>query len=440
MTYCNKNTILNFLIIFGVIIFWCIRLTFSSGMLTPDSIQYFNQANSFWEYKVNFPLGYPLAIKVLSFITGSFFTASKLLNLLSYLGIIIFSYRKKFYFSQTLIVFSFYPFINFYSYSISEPLYFFINYIIIYTIYGIIQNGFRVKTSVVLFFLFFLLVSVRFSGLFIFAISIIFMAYIAYKKKYSVLSFLNTATLSALGVIIYLVINYLYCGYLFGKRDHLQVEYVEFFNIFIPKMISSVGNNFSIFNAILHKGILSRISFLNIYVGLGMIFFSFLYAVIKRKEISEFSIYLLFGFSDILISLFYSYYTTYIDASIRIQSNAYLYLILFIVINLPKNTINYLKIFIISILIFNSITLFIYSENIKTYISRYEKLIDSSSRDKKIFIIYKNINDNNERNDSRLLLFKAILIDRNYQIIESNATDHYDSKYYIRTSDITGKP
>lgn len=436
----SKNTLLDFLVISCSLMFIYIRLVYSSGMLTPDSIQYFNQANDFWKYKVNFPLGYPLTIKTLSFITGSLFSASKLINLFSYLGIIIFSYRKKFYFSQTLIVFSFYPLINFYSYSISEPLYFFINYIIIYIISKIIDSGFSAKSSITLFSLFFLLVSVRFSGIFIFAVSILFMLYITFKKKYSLRSFLNTAALSSLGIIIYLIINYLYCGYIFGKRNHLEVKHIEFFSVFVPKMIFSIGKNFSIFNAILHKGILAKISFFHMYVGLGMIFFPVLYALIKKKEISDFSIYLLFGFGGILVSLFYSYYITYIDDSIRIQSNAYLYLILFIVINLPKNTINYIKILIIGILIFNSVTVLIYSENIKTYISRYEKLIDSSSRDKKMFIIYKNINDNNERNDARLLLFKAILIDKNYQIIESNATDHHEFEYYIRTSDITGKP
>jgi len=433
----SKNTLLNVLVIFCSLIFISIRLMYSSGMLTPDSIQYLKQADNFWEYKTNFPLGYPLAIKIASCITGSLFTASKLVNLFSYLGVIIFSYRKKFYFPQTLIVFSCYPLINFYAYSISEPLYFFINYLVIYTVYQIIQNGFTAKRSVILAILFFLLISVRFSGIFVFAVSSFFLAYITLKKRITLSSFLKTALLSASGSILYLMINYLYCGYILGERNHLTVESAEFFTVFIPNTISSFGNDFSIFNAILHKALLARVSFLNVYAGLGMIFSAFLYAIIKRKSITPFSGYLLFGFTGILISLFYSYYTTYIDDTIRIKSNAYVYLFLFIVINLPREIIGYIKIIIIGTLIFNSVTVFIYSENIMTFISQYEKTISNAPPEKKIHIIYKNIKDKNERNNARLLLFKAILIDKGYQIIESDSAVNLTSEYYIMTSDIT---
>ncbi|MDQ1102447.1 hypothetical protein [Chryseobacterium sp. SORGH_AS_1048] len=181
----KKSRILDCIIILGTLSFFVLKVIYSSGDLTPDSIQYVLQAKDFWNYKVNFPLGYPLAIKTLSYITGSFFTASKVVNILSYLGIVLFSYRKKFYFPQTLVIFSFYPFMGLYTYSLSEPLYYFFNYLIIYCVYRISRERFSPKYSIYLGILFFMLVSVRFSGIFVFAVSILFLALLTWKKKLS---------------------------------------------------------------------------------------------------------------------------------------------------------------------------------------------------------------------------------------------------------------
>jgi len=70
----NKSRLLDRLVILGTLSFLVLKFIYSSGDLTPDSLQYFLQAKDFWTYQVNFPLGYPLAIKILSYVTGSFFS------------------------------------------------------------------------------------------------------------------------------------------------------------------------------------------------------------------------------------------------------------------------------------------------------------------------------------------------------------------------------
>lgn len=431
----KKSRLLDCIVILGTLSFLVLKFIYSSGDLTPDSLQYFLQAKNFWTYKVNFPLGYPLAIKILSYVTGSFFSASKWVNILSYIGIVLFSYRKKFYFPQTLIIFSFYPFTGFYTYSFSEPLYYFFNYLIIYYVYRIIAEDFKTKYTVYLGILFFMLVSVRFSGIFVFAFSMLFLALISRRKKYSVQSYLYTAAAASLGILSYLMINFMYCGHALGDRSHLQQVPVNIFSVFIPHFLYSLFHDFSLFNGILHKGILSRISFIQVYAGFLLITGGILLVIKKGKKLSSFNFYLVLCFSGILLSLLYSYYTTVIDDDIRIKSNAFLYLAMIIVFNIPLRTLNSLKVFVILILILNSVTVLTYYKRADLLLDKYDAFISNCAH-KKVNIIYKNFRDKHERNNAAVLFFKTRLIDKGFDMIESESPVTSGSGCRISTSEI----
>jgi hypothetical protein len=431
----KKNNILDSFVIAGVMIFFSINILFSSGQIRPDSIQYFLQAQDFWNYKVNFPLGYSFCIKIFSLITSNYFIASKLINILSYLTIILFSYKKKFFFPQTILIFSFYPFVNFYFLSLSEPLFYLFNYLIIYVIYKIIEKGFSTKYTFSLGALFFFLISVRFSGLFIFFTAILFLGLITYKKKYSLKSFLIVFIISSIGVLSYLIINYCYCGFILGQREHLKLIHASGIE-FTLKLALSTFKHFSFLNIFISKGIISRISFLNVWIGASILIISFVIVWKKRKKLNYFNYYLIFSLLGITASLVYSFYTTKIDDSIRIKSNVYLYLLFFLSLNISKNAVNYCKIFSIIGLYINIFTVVEYSKSIFYHIKKYEVLI-SNSHDKTIEILYEDLNDNTITSHAQILFFKTILIDKGYKIYEGEKKPNpKNSKYHIKASDI----
>lgn len=418
MNYLNdthkKISLLDYTIFFGAIAFFTLKVIYSSGELSPDSIQYLSQAQNLWDFKANFPLGYSLFIKMISLFTGSLFISSKLVNLLSYIGVVLFSYRKNFFLPHTILIFSFYPLINMYPLTSSEPLYYLINYLIIYYTYQYIQNGFSIKDTVILFILSFILVSVRFSGIFVIVSLVGFLIYFNFKRKESLKALIFPAVAVSAGGILYLIVNYFYSGFFLGARDHLHLSPappVEF----LSKIFQSTLQDFSFLNMIIHKGVLSRITSLHIFVSAALLVLFIFIIFKKRKDLSFFNLYLIFSFIGITLGILYSYYTTAIDHSIRVKSNAYLYLIFFIFLNLPTNSLKYIKIFTILILGLNIITIFKYSESILSYRSRFNKMV-CTTKEKTAYITYKNVMDLNETNHSSVLLFQAYLIDKGYSI------------------------
>ena len=92
------------------------------GRINPDSIRYMRQANIFPIIdNTTAPLGYPLIIKFFTFFGLDEFWGSKIVALLSYLFIIIFAYKKKFYFKETILVGAIFSFVSIFSYTMSEP-------------------------------------------------------------------------------------------------------------------------------------------------------------------------------------------------------------------------------------------------------------------------------------------------------------------------------
>ena len=155
----------------------------------------------------------------------------------------------------------------------------------------------------------------------------------------------------------------------------------------------------------------------------------------KGKKTGCFNFYLVLCFSGILLSLLYSYYTTIIDNNIRIKSNAFLYLAMIIVFNIPRYTLNSLKVFVIAILFLNNFTVLIYYNRTDFLLNKYDASI-SNCADKKITIVYKKFKDKDEQNHAAVLFFKARLIDKGFDIFESESPVPSESDCRINTSEI----
>lgn len=432
MNYFNfffdkKNTFAYYILISISFIFLLIRTFFSSGEIPPDGIQYLLQAKDFCTYKVNFPLGYPLFIKIISFFSGSYLIASKIINILSFATIICFSRYKNFFFKETVLLFCFYPFINFFPSTLSEPLFFLLNYLIIYMIYHLEEKNISLKTSAVFFILFFLLVSVRFTGIFILFSLNIYTLYLIKTKQISLKNFLTVNILSSLGAISYLVINYLYSGFALGDRRHLLTGNKDII-AFSKEFILSVFRDFSFLNEILHKSILLKFSSLHLYLGVFII--SLFLALCIFKSQKKFGIYLIISSAIIFLGLFYSQYTTKIDNTIRIKSNLYFYIVFFILINCSSLIKKMLTIFFSAIIILNVYTLMLFSETVFQRINYLTTLI-SKAKNQNIEILYR---DNQQvRSNAGLLLFKAMLIDRKIEFserTEKNGAKHSNTVTY----------
>ncbi|KQR95473.1 hypothetical protein ASG01_06415 [Chryseobacterium sp. Leaf180] len=411
----KKKGLTEIIIFLSAIAFICIKTVFSSGELSPDSIQYFLQAQNFWEYKVNFPLGYAFLLKIFSNFTGSLFIASKVISLLSYASIIIFSYRRKFFFTQTLILFSFYPFIGQFSSSLSEPFFFLLNFLILYSVYKTATDQFSWKYPIILFALFFLLTATRFSALFILVSVTAFFLYLFLKNKLTFLRFVLLTNASILGVILYLCINKLYCGSFLGARDHLLITQCSFFD-FISGFLSSSAKDLSFLNGILHKILQQKINFFHIYTGVITFLSALIIVLKKRKSFKDFDIFLLFSFSIVFLGIGYSYYTTQIDNTVRIKSIAFFFLLFFVLINIPEQTLKIYAGISLLICLLNIFTVVKNSQNITVYIKKMEGIVDNYPST----IVFSDLKQ--QRSASPILLLKSMIIDKGLKFEESQSS------------------
>ncbi|GEN74947.1 hypothetical protein CHA01nite_06870 [Chryseobacterium hagamense] len=154
-----------------------------------------------------------------------------------------------------------------------------------------------------------------------------------------------------------------------------------------------------------------------------------------KKKLNYFDIYLIFSFLMVFAGIIYSYYTTKIDNSARIKSNANLYLLLFLILNMRFKYINLFKIFIIFILCVNTLTLIKYYEPISGYSKKFSSLICRPDTEN-VCIVYKDYQT--ERVKPKVMMFKAFLIEKGYKIIENKDSAQYKnpSDCYIQTDRI----
>lgn len=205
-----------------VIVYFLQPFFFSNGGIGADSLSYFGIAADLPNPETNlFPLGYPILLRVLYNVVHDWFWASKILNVLFVIGILSFSYFRKFYFRETVLLFTgktcFFVFLQ----AMSEGPFIFLLYFLFYFLHQIFakkNRGFQnaVMASIILIVMF----SVRYSGIYIYASFLLFFVLMFFKirKAFYFKPLMLFGVLSGTGIFSYLLFNYLVFGTFTGEN------------------------------------------------------------------------------------------------------------------------------------------------------------------------------------------------------------------------------
>ena len=108
----------------------------SLGGIGADSLSYFGIAADLPRPETNlFPMGYPILIRLVYNVLQDYFWASKILNLLFTVIILLFSYYKKFYFRETVLLFMGKTFFTVFIGAASETLFLFLMYFLFFLLH-----------------------------------------------------------------------------------------------------------------------------------------------------------------------------------------------------------------------------------------------------------------------------------------------------------------
>ena len=118
-----------FLAVVVTVIYFFQSFFLPTGGIGADSLSYFGIASDLPQLKTNlFALGFPVLIKIFHFIFQDYFWAGKILNISMVTMILLFSYVKKFYFRETVLLFAGKTFFFAFNLVISEGLFLFLLY------------------------------------------------------------------------------------------------------------------------------------------------------------------------------------------------------------------------------------------------------------------------------------------------------------------------
>jgi hypothetical protein len=156
-----------------------------------------------------FPVGYPAALRGFE-IFKDYFWASKFLNTAMILIIFLFSYMKRFYFRETVLLFTGKTFLFVFSIAISEGLFVFLLYFLLYYLYQILAEArHSYKDVFAAAFIMLIMFTVRYSGIYVYLSLLIFAAFFFFnnKDKLKQKQILMVLVLSGLGIAGYLLFN-----------------------------------------------------------------------------------------------------------------------------------------------------------------------------------------------------------------------------------------
>lgn len=192
------------------------------GGLVDDDYYYIKIAESLPNYKLSiFPIGYPIVLKTVNLLFNDYFLSSRFISISSFLFILLFSYFKKFFFRETVLLMSL-KFFTVFFYALSETLFIPIFYVLFYAVYQIINN--KKDKYLLLAISIFLLVTIRYSGLFVwgggFVYSIVHYFFFQNEKNQLVFrAFFKSLLLSILLIALFLFLNYYHTGAFFGENQ-----------------------------------------------------------------------------------------------------------------------------------------------------------------------------------------------------------------------------
>lgn len=180
------------------------------GRTNPDSIRYMRFAHNLPEIdNTTTPLGYPAAIKFFTFFGSDEFWSSKIIGIVAFLFIIFFTWKKKFFFKESIVTCALFSFLSIFSYTMSEAL--ILPFVILFLyVSSLIING-KLEKGKAIFYLSLSLVAlynIRYSSLFIIG-GIGLYGLIFWKRNYA-----KTFIISgAIGFVFVVLYKFLFIDY-----------------------------------------------------------------------------------------------------------------------------------------------------------------------------------------------------------------------------------
>lgn len=273
------------------------------GRISPDSIRFMRSAHVFPEIdNTTTPLGYILSIKLFTFTGFDEFWSSKIIGILSFLGIIFIAKKFNFFFRESILTCSLFGFLSIFAATFSETLTLVSLFIFFIIAQKIIEEKFNPKKAV--FYLSLSLIAVfnfRYSGLFVIGSTGLFG--LIFLKKHFGKAFVFSATIAMIFVILYKILFI----------DYFNQNYVNTFleiglkpsSVLIPEFFQGLMASFNPFVHIPNPG--GGIINIGIY-GIGALNIAaiiFLFLKNKITTIEKFMI--LTGVSGIICSFLIQY-------------------------------------------------------------------------------------------------------------------------------------
>lgn len=205
-----------------VIIYFFQSFFNATGGVGADSLSYFGIASDFPRLETNlFPVGFPLILRLFYTFFHDYFWAGKILNILLVIFILSFSYYRKFFFRETVLLFTGKTLFFAMNYVVSEGPFLFMLYFLIYFFHerftGKLRSGiFVFFTSLLLIFLF----TIRYSGIYLYlSVGIFWVIIFIRNKSFPFLKDIFLSLLfSGIGIAIYLCFNHFIYGSFTGEN------------------------------------------------------------------------------------------------------------------------------------------------------------------------------------------------------------------------------
>lgn len=259
----------------------------ATGGIGADSLSYFGIASDLPKLETNlFPLGFPALIQLFHFIFQDYFWASKMLNISMVIIILIFSYFKKFYFRETVLLFAGKTFFFALNTAASEGPFIFLLYFLIYLFHERFNGKFKIIPFVLLSsLLLILLFTVRYSGIYIYLGVAFFWLMMVFRENGSPVEvdLFKVLLVSGIGIAAYLGFNL--CVYGSFTGENLRGTPAQYYAVYVLRDILGMTGIFDPF--IMIKP--ASNSFVSIAIQIGLMVFDlmllkYFIKLVKRKK------------------------------------------------------------------------------------------------------------------------------------------------------------
>lgn len=215
-----------------------------SGGVYADSLSYFEIATDLPNPVTDlFPLGYPAMLRGFFEVFGDYFWAAKFLNTTMLVVILLFSYFKRFYFKETVLLMTGKTILFVFSIAISEGLFVFLLYFLLYYLNKIlVENRKSYKDVLIASVIMLMMFTVRYSGIYVYLSIGAFSAILFFKgkDKSQIRGMILFLFLSGLGIAGYLLFNHNTFGSFTG--ENLRGKPEEILPIYIVRDLLGTAN------------------------------------------------------------------------------------------------------------------------------------------------------------------------------------------------------